>query len=920
MERIINYLRLSITDSDEISVIEAKQGDNQGDICQIEIYDNQDIVDLSQFDDILFTANKPDRSSVLFRLSDNKNLIKNNNTLNLTLTDALLSMHGTVECEVSFYKGNIIKSTYNFNIYVFKSPGSFDVMNQSDLTTFKNGINEIRDIKNKVSTSEKNTKLSEENAKVSEINALNSANIANTKANEANNSATEAKTSEINSKNSEIASAKSESNALNYAEQASVSKDAAKTSENNSKKSEQNADTSANTANIKADEASTSATLSKSYAVGGTNTRTNEDVDNSKYYKEQAFLSASNAFDAATNAHNSEINALSSEAKSSSSEANALQYSRNAKLSEDNASDYAGQASISASTASDKADSAIANAKNAESSAKNALSYSEQAKECKGKCMQIAQGLEGALIPMGTIAFENLPTEDIKTGYMYNISNEFTSDERFKDGAVKSYPAGTNIYYTQDEKWDVLVGDLSKYAFKTDFERHQNDKTNPHEVTASQVGLGNVPNVTTNDQTVTYSDIASLAPLSSGEKISTAFGKIKKAISELILHLKDGVKHITSDERTLWNTVKNKADTNHTHGGIDDGANSWTATEIRNHFEGKAKKVHTHTKSDITDFPVSLPANGGTATYANYVYATSHQGSWYQNSQWDGTYFQTNYKNGNNVLPMKVNNAGYADSAGSVAWSNVSGRPSSMPASDVYPWAKASSKPSYTASEVGALEKLSDRTKGIGFNINNNNALCIKIDNSLYELLWANNYSYHVLPLSGGTMKGNIYMNANKIFLYSTTQCIEANDQDVNIISAGKSSGMGYINARTETAFQVRNTSNSAWRAVNALAFNTQSSIKYKKNISNMSDDEAKRLLKYRVITYDYINEDDGVNCEGMIAEEVAEIDEYPVYKTPNGAIEGLDYSKFVPQMIKMIQIQQKEINELKEKVKELIN
>lgn len=77
------------------------------------------------------------------------------------------------------------------------------------------------------------------------------------------------------------------------------------------------------------------------------------------------------------------------------------------------------------------------------------------------------------------------------------------------------------------------------------------------------------------------------------------------------------------------------------------------------------------------------PANGGTATYANYVYATSHQGSWYQNSQWDGTYFQTNYKNGDNVLPMKVGYAGYADSAGSansVAWSNVSGRPSSLPA------------------------------------------------------------------------------------------------------------------------------------------------------------------------------------------------------------------------------------------------
>ena len=48
-------------------------------------------------------------------------------------------------------------------------------------------------------------------------------------------------------------------------------------------------------------------------------------------------------------------------------------------------------------------------------------------------------------------------------------------------------------------------------------------------------------------------------------------------------------------------------------------------------------------------------------------------------------------------------NVNYANSAGSVAWTNVSGRPSSLPASDVYAWAKASTKPSYTASEVGAL-------------------------------------------------------------------------------------------------------------------------------------------------------------------------------------------------------------------------
>lgn len=36
-------------------------------------------------------------------------------------------------------------------------------------------------------------------------------------------------------------------------------------------------------------------------------------------------------------------------------------------------------------------------------------------------------------------------------------------------------------------------------------------------------------------------------------------------------------------------------------------------------------------------------------------------------------------------------------------WADVSGAPTSLPASDVYPWAKATSKPTYTAAEVGAL-------------------------------------------------------------------------------------------------------------------------------------------------------------------------------------------------------------------------
>lgn len=68
---------------------------------------------------------------------------------------------------------------------------------------------------------------------------------------------------------------------------------------------------------------------------------------------------------------------------------------------------------------------------------------------------------------------------------------------------------------------------------------HTNDTSNPHGVTKEQVGLGNVPNVVTNDQAPTYSIASSLSALTSGEKLSVAFGKLAKAISTLISHIAD---------------------------------------------------------------------------------------------------------------------------------------------------------------------------------------------------------------------------------------------------------------------------------------------------------------------------------------------------------------------------------------------
>lgn len=72
---------------------------------------------------------------------------------------------------------------------------------------------------------------------------------------------------------------------------------------------------------------------------------------------------------------------------------------------------------------------------------------------------------------------------------------------------------------------------------RQEFDAHAASKANPHAVTKTQVGLGNVPNVATNDQTPTYSESAALAQLSSGEKLSAALGKLARAVRSLMEHL-----------------------------------------------------------------------------------------------------------------------------------------------------------------------------------------------------------------------------------------------------------------------------------------------------------------------------------------------------------------------------------------------
>lgn len=199
---------------------------------------------------------------------------------------------------------------------------------------------------------------------------------------------------------------------------------------------------------------------------------------NAKASENAAKASETAAKTSETNAKASETAAAKSATAAAISETNAKASETSASQSAATATSEAASASQSASTAIDKATIAtqkateiIGKAESAAESAAKAQSYavggtgsregedSDNAKYYYQQAKDVSEGLKGGLQPHGTVAFADLPAlADVSTGWMFNISDEFTTTDDFKEGAGSTVPAGANIYKTSDEKWDVLAG------------------------------------------------------------------------------------------------------------------------------------------------------------------------------------------------------------------------------------------------------------------------------------------------------------------------------------------------------------------------------------------------------------------------------------------------------------------------------
>lgn len=190
--------------------------------------------------------------------------------------------------------------------------------------------------------------------------------------------------------------------------------------------------------------------------------------------------------------------------------------------------------------------------------------------------MGVANGV-ATLDNAGKIPSSQLPgyVDDVIEGY-YNNGN-FYKDSDYTDLIT---PEEDKIYIdlssNKTYRWsgsayiviasDLALGETSATAYrgdrgKTAYDHSQLTSGNPHNVTKSDVGLSNVPNVTTNNQTPTYTTASSNTNLTSGETLETAFGKIAKAISSLISHLSNtNNPHSVTKSQVGLGNVDNTAD------------------------------------------------------------------------------------------------------------------------------------------------------------------------------------------------------------------------------------------------------------------------------------------------------------------------------------------------------------------------
>lgn len=209
------------------------------------------------------------------------------------------------------------------------------------------------------------------------------------------------------------------------------------------------------------------------------------------------------------------------------------------------------------------------------------------------------------------------------------------------------------------------------------------------------------------------------------------------------------------------------------------------------------------------------------------------------------------------------------------------------------------------------------------------NTSYLKKSDASNTYLTKTNASNTYFPKTGGTISGNVILNRNievngdialagEIFGDVRSTNIRCKRVQTYEICNPNGQDNGYVN------FTLWD--NSGHAPIRASAFTQISSKHTKTNVTDISEEDALKLLQIRPINFDYKAEFGGQTDNiGVLAEDTYEVlpkvvvmpEEYTEEgfdesKGIHQSLPSVDYGKFVPYLIKLAQIQQKEIEELK--------
>lgn len=380
----------------------------------------------------------------------------------------------------------------------------------------------------------------------------------------------------------------------------------------------------------------------------------------------------------------------------------------------------------------------------------------------------------------------------------------------------------------------------------------------------------------TKDSTASFVHNRNRENIKSGEKHSIIFGKIARYFADLKLVA------FTGSYDDLNGKPSSFPPSSHTH----------TKSQVSDF-------AHTHKKAEITDFPTSMPASD--------VYAWAK-----------------------------------AANKPSYSWNEVTNKPTSMPASDVYSWAKAANKPFYSLSEI--TDKDNIYTKKIISSYDNKSM--ILLDNSTIYITYHASYNNSDVncfefsnlgvvkgapvkitfaPVTGYSNYANLGDNNKKwadIYCNNSTISTSDRNEKTRISYIGQDCGFDDTFMSDECVYDfVMGLLACIYNRVDADSgrphhgFIAQD-VKQLMDELGMTDHAAFiKSPKYINVEYEeeetYVDETDGQTKTRTVTKNKPEL-------VPGEYVYGLRYEEFIPDITRVLQIQDKKIKEQDMKINSL--